>query len=154
MFGEAQDLVWHSSREKSDLNITWQILEDVLNLLLEASGEHLVCLIHDEEPEVICFENTLLHHIVNSTWSSYNDVDSLFKELDVLSNAGTSDTGVNFNTHVFADGVHNEGDLQGQFSGWCNNERLDVLTSDINRLQCCDSKCSCFTGSRLCLYLK
>ena len=135
MFGEAQDLVWHSSREKSDLNITWQILEDVLNLLLEASGEHLVCLIHDEEPEVICFENTLLHHIVNSTWSSHNDVDSLFKELDVLSNAGTSDTGVNFNTHVFADGVHNEGDLQGQFSGWSNNERLDVLTSDINRLQ-------------------
>jgi len=135
MFGEAQDLIRHSSREKSDLNVTWQILEDVLDLLLEASGEHLVCLIHDEESEVICLENALLHHIVNSSWSSYNDVDSLFKELDVLSYAGTSDTGVNFDTHVFADGVYNEGDLQGQFSGWCNNERLDVLTGNINRLQ-------------------
>ena len=73
--------------------------------------------------------------IRDSTWSSHNDVDSLFEELDVLSDAGTSDTGVNLDTHVFADGVHNEGDLQGQLSGGCNNERLDVLTGDINRLQ-------------------
>jgi len=134
MFGEAQNLIWHGSREKRDLNITWQVLEDVLNLLLEASGEHLVCLIHDEESEVICFKNALLHHIVNSTWSSYNDVDSRFKKLNVLSNAGTSDTGVNFNICVLSDGVNNEGDLQGQLSGWCNNERLDMCTGNINTL--------------------
>lgn len=111
MLGEAQNLIWHSSREKGDLDITWQELEDVLDLLFEASGEHLVCLIHDKESEVIGFEDAFLHHIVNSTWSSYNDVDSLFEELDILSNAGTSDTRVNFNILVFADGVHNEGDL-------------------------------------------
>jgi hypothetical protein len=37
VLGQGQDLVGHSSREQSDLHITWQVLEHILDLLLESS---------------------------------------------------------------------------------------------------------------------
>jgi len=37
VLGQSENIVWHGSREKSNLDISWQELEDILNLLLESS---------------------------------------------------------------------------------------------------------------------
>lgn len=113
MFGQSQDVVWHSGREKSNLDVSGQEFENLLNLLLESSGEHLIGLVHDEESEIISLEEVLLHHIVNSTGCSDNDVNaSLLKKVDVILDGGSSDASVNLNAHVLSDGVHDEGNLE------------------------------------------
>ena len=48
VLGQAEDLMGHRSREKSDLNVTRQKFEYVLNLFLETAGKHFISLIHDE----------------------------------------------------------------------------------------------------------
>ena len=112
MLGESQDVVWHGGGEESDLDVTGQELEDFLDLWHETSAEHLICLVHDEETEIVGLEITLLHHFLDSTGGSDDDVDSLLEELDVLLDAGSSDAGVDLDAHVLSDGVDDEGDLE------------------------------------------
>lgn len=153
MFGQSQDVVWHGGGEESDLNVTWQKFEDLLDLLLESSGEHLIGLVHDKKSEVVSFEEVLLHHIVDSSWSSYNDVyASLLKKVDIILDRGSSDAGVDLDSHVLSDGVHNESDLEGQLSGWGHNQCLDVVGSSVNNLQGRNCESSGFTSTRLSLY--
>lgn len=152
MLGKSQDVIWHSSREKCDLNVTWQELEDLLDLMLESSGKHLIGLVHDEESEVVGLEEVLLHHIVDFSWCSNNDVDaSLLEKVDVILDRGSSDAGVNLHSHVLSDGVHNESGLEGELSGWRDNQCLDVVGGSVNYLQGRNCECSGFTCSRLSL---
>mmetsp|Transcript_25834 Transcript_25834/g.18297 ORF Transcript_25834/g.18297 Transcript_25834/m.18297 type:complete len:213 (-) Transcript_25834:736-1374(-) len=48
MLGKLQDIIRHGSREQSNLNILRQVLEDVRDLGLETTREHLIGLIKDE----------------------------------------------------------------------------------------------------------
>lgn len=45
---QGEDLMGHCSGEKSDLNVTGQKFEYVLNLFFETAGKHFISLIHDE----------------------------------------------------------------------------------------------------------
>ena len=153
MFGQSQNVVGHGGGEQSDLNVTWQEFEDLLDLLLESSWEHLISLVHDKKSEVVCFEEVLLHHIVDSSWCSNNDVDaSLLEKVDVIFDRGSSDAGVDLHSHVLSDGVHNESDLEGQLSSWGHNQCLDVVGGSVNNLQRRNCECSGFTSTRLSLY--
>jgi len=55
VLGEGKDFRWHGGGEQSDLDITWDELEDFLDLLLETSSQHLISFIEDEELEVVRF---------------------------------------------------------------------------------------------------
>lgn len=45
---QGEDLMGHCSGEKSDLNVTGQKFEYVLNLFFETAGKHFISLIHDK----------------------------------------------------------------------------------------------------------
>jgi hypothetical protein len=152
MFGQAQDVVWHSGRKESDLDVSWQELENFLNLLLETSGEHFIGLVHDEESEVIGLEEILLHHVMDSSWSSDDNMDAaLLKKVDVVLDGGSSDTCVDFDSHVLSDGVHDECNLERQLSGWRHDQCLNVVGGSVNHLQRRNGECSGFTCTRLSL---
>ena len=88
--------------EKSDLRITWQVLEHCLNLRLEIFLQHLISLVDYAYSDVVSFESALLHHLADASWCSYNDMDTLLEKFSVLSGVGSTDTGMNFDIHIFA----------------------------------------------------
>jgi len=151
VLGQSQDIVWHGGREESDLDVTWEVLEHILDLLLESSRQHLIGLVHDEESEIVGLEESFLHHVENSSWGSNDGMNTLLEELDVLSDAGTTDTGVNLNTLVLTDLVYNVCDLERKLSSWGYDQCLDVAGCGINDLKGRNGESTRFTGSRLSL---
>jgi hypothetical protein len=117
MLGKAENIRGQSSREEADLDVGGQELEDVLNLGLEATGEHLVSLIQDEKLEVVCLEEASPHHVVHAAGGSDDDVLTLLEDADVLLHDGAADASVHLDAEVLANRVDDEGDLHGQLTG-------------------------------------
>jgi hypothetical protein len=149
MLGQSKDLIWHGGREKCDLDVSWQVFEDVLDLGFETFIKHLISLVHDEKSEVISLEETFFHHIVDSTWSSNDDVGSRFEMLDVLFNTGSSYASVDFDSLVLTDRFDDKSTLQRKLSRWGNDEALDVRRCGIDALKGSNGESTSFTGSRL-----
>ena len=117
MLSHLQDVNGHGSREESDLDLAGEVLEDVLDLLLETAREHLVGLIEDEDLKVVALEETLLHHVVDTTWGADNDVNALLENLDLIADDGATDASVNLDADELTDLLDDEGDLLGELSG-------------------------------------
>lgn len=83
---------------------------------------------------MISFQEAFLHHVQDSSWGTYYNVNSLFENSDFISNDGTSDASVHFNTNELTDGLYDISDLLGELSGWCDNQGLSVDWSGINDL--------------------
>jgi hypothetical protein len=126
VLGQLQDVHRHGSREEGNLDLAREILEDVLDLLLETTREHLVGLVENEDLKVVALEETLLHHVMDTTWGADNDVDSLLEDLDFIADDGTSDAGVDLDANELTDLLDDEGDLLGELSGGGNNKSLGV----------------------------
>lgn len=145
--GELQNIGRHGGGEKGNLDVTWEELEDVLNLLLESSGEHFVGFVEDEQFQVVSLEVVLLHHFVNSSWGSNNDVLSFFQLGDVFLHDGSSDAGVDLEVAVLSEGFDDDSNLDGQLSGWGDDQSLAVVSVWVDGLECSNRKSSCFTSS-------
>jgi len=147
MLGKLEDVLGKGGREEGDLNISGEVLEDVLNLVLETAGEHLISLIEDEELEVVGLHETTFHHVHNSSGSSNNNVDSALEDTDVFTDNGSSDTGVDLNVGEFTDGVNDVSDLHGQFAGRSDNECLTVVSSGVDTLEDTNGEGTSLTSS-------
>ena len=117
MLGEAKNLGRQGSREEADLDVGGQELENVLDLGLETTGEHLVSLVKNEELQVVRLEEASPHHVVHAAWGANDNVCALLEDADVLSDYSTTDTSVHLDSEVLANGVDDEGDLHGQLTG-------------------------------------
>lgn len=126
MLGHLQDVNGHGSREESDLDLAGEVLEDVLDLLLEAAREHLVGLIENEDLKVVTLKETLLHHVVDTTWGADNDVNALLEDFDLIADDGTTDASVNLDADELTDLLDDEGDLLGELSSGGDHEGLGV----------------------------
>ena len=147
VLGQRQNVVGHGSREQGNLNVSGKELENILNLLLEASRQHFICLVHDEEPQIVCFEEAFLHHVVDTTWGTDNDVHSLLEESDVFLDTGTTDACMHDDAHVLSDRLYDEGSLERELACWGHNEALDVVGGWIDQLECRNRECSGLTSS-------
>jgi hypothetical protein len=123
-----EDLAGEGGGEEGNLDVSGEELEDVLNLGLETTGEHLVSLVKHENLEVVGLEETTLHHVVDTSGGADDDVSSTVLQLaDVLLDDGSTDAGVNLDATVLTDGVDDVSDLHGEFAGGGDDEGLDVL---------------------------
>ena len=77
VFREAEDVGRQRRREQANLNVGGQELEDLLDLGLEAAGEHLVSLVQDEELEVVGLQEASPHHVMDTSWCSHDNVLAL-----------------------------------------------------------------------------
>ena len=126
MLGQLQDVHRHGSGEESDLDLARKVLEDILDLLLETTREHLIGLIENKDLEVVTLEETFLHHIMNTAWCSDNDMHSCLENLDFVTDNGTSDASVDLYANELSNLLDDEGNLLGELSGWGYNKSLGV----------------------------
>jgi len=157
MLGHSQDLIWEGGREQSNLDVTWEVLKNVLNLSLKTARKHLIGFVKNENFEVVSLKETTLHHIVNTSWGTNDDVDaSLLEDADVILNNGTSDAGVDFDSLVFSNCVHNICNLHRQLTGGGHDKGLAVVRArvsgvGVNGLEDSNGESTGFTSSRLSL---
>ena len=116
MFREAKNIWRQSRREKANLNVGRQELENLLDLRLEATGEHLVSFVQDEELEIVRLQEASPHHVMNTSWCAHYDVLALLEDTDVLTHDRATYTGVHLSLKVLADRVDHEGDLHREFA--------------------------------------
>lgn len=147
MLGQAQNIGGQRSREEADLNVGGEELENVLNLALEAAGQHLVRLVEDEQLEVVRLEESSLHHVVHAAGRSDDDVLALLEDTDVLTHDRASNTSVHLHTEVLANGVDHKGGLHNQLSNGCNDQGLRVVACGVDTLQRSNSECTSLSSS-------
>lgn len=59
-------------------------MEDVIDLVLETAGKHLVGLIEDEHLDSVGTEHVAAQHVVHTSWCSDNDVHTVAELGDIV----------------------------------------------------------------------
>jgi hypothetical protein len=149
--GDLEDVLRHGSREQDDLSRLWQKLEDVVDLLGETAGQHLVGLIEDEHLHAVGAEYTTLDHICNTTGSADDHLGTVLESLHVVSYAGTADAGMALDAHEIADGHDDLLDLLGELTGRGEDEGLACLDVGVDLLEDRDGEGGGLARAGLCL---
>lgn len=147
--GDLKDILGHGSGEQGDLGGLGKELEDVVDLLGETTGQHLIGLVEDEELHGGGGENTALDHVVDTAGGTDNDLGTGAEGVHVLTDVGTTDTGVAVEGHEVTDGNNDLLDLLGQLTGGGEDKSLASLDLGVDLLQSRDGEGSGLTGTGL-----
>lgn len=77
-----------------------KILVDFIDLVLEAFGKHLICLVEDKHSNVIRLQLLPVDHVVHSARSARDDLDSMVQLKLVSLNALASSAAMNADATV------------------------------------------------------
>lgn len=147
--GHLQNVVGQSSRQDDDLCRRRQVSVNVVNLVLETFVEEFVGFIEDEHLDVLGSKSSSSNHIEYSTGSTGNDVLPIFELLDILSDTGTTDTGVALNVHIISQRENDVLNLNGQFTSGREDQGLTFSDRRIDRLENRDTEGGGLTGTGL-----
>ena len=96
-------------------------------------------------------ENTALDHVLDTTGGTDDDLGTLTESGHVLTDIGTTDTGVALKGHEVTDGNNNLLDLLGQLTGGGENESLASLQVGVDLLESRDGESGSLSGTGLSL---
>lgn len=147
VLGQLQNVRREGGGKERNLNIAGEVLEDVLDLGLEAAREHLVSFVENKEFEVIGLHKAALHHVEDTARRANHNLNSSFKNFNVFFNDSTADAGVDLDVTELANAVDHVGDLHREFSRGGDNECLALLDFRVDALQDADGECSSFACS-------
>lgn len=102
LLGDFQNFRSHGGGEECDLDVVGELLEDLVDLILETSSEHLIGFVEHEELELIGNQETLLDHFEDSSRSADNDLDTFSESLLVFLGIGTTSACVDGHLQVFS----------------------------------------------------
>jgi len=125
----------HGGREKNDLSVLREELEDLIDLVLETTRQHLVGFIETEDLDVIGSEGPAVDHIKDTTGGPDDDVSTLLQFAYVLTDVGPTDTDVAFDVHVVPEGEDNFLNLLRELTGRCQNESLGAPDREVKLLE-------------------
>jgi hypothetical protein len=120
-------------------------LENVVNLVLETSTQHLIGLVKEELTNRIQTQSTTVDHIKDTTWGTNDNVDSSLEGTNVVTDGGSSDARVDLNVHVVSQGDDNLLNLLGQLTSWGKNQSLAFAELGIKGGKSTDGKGGSFT---------
>jgi hypothetical protein len=149
--GDLEHILRHRGREEDDLGGLRQELEDVVDLLGETTGQHLVSFVEDEHLDVVGLEDTTLDHVLDTARSSNNDLRTVLKGLHVFSDVGAANAGVAFNVHEVANGHNDLLNLLSELTGGCEDQSLAGLEVGVDLLKSGDGERCSLSGAGLSL---
>ena len=151
LLGDFQDVLRHGSREEDDLGVLREELEYLVHLVLETSRQHLVGLVETEHLQVVGSESSSVDHVVDSTWSSNDDLASVLELGHVLSDVGSTDAGVAVDLHVVTEGNDDLLNLLSELTSGGQDEGLDLLDGRVDSLQDGNGEGGSLSSTRLSL---
>jgi hypothetical protein len=147
--GDLEDVLGHGSGQENDLGGLGQKLEDIVDLLGETAGQHLVGLVKDEHLHGVGLQDTTLDHVVDTARSTDDDLGTFLEGLHVVTDGGTANAGVARDVHEVTDGDDDLLDLLGQLAGGGENKSLAGLDRGVDLLEGGDGEGSGFTRTGL-----
>ena len=138
--GDLEDVEGHGRREEADLDLLGEELEDVIDLILETAGKHLVGLVEHELFDAVQAEGTTVDHVEDTAGGADDDVDAALEDADVVTDGGTTDAGVDLDLHVVAEGDDDLLDLLGQLTGRGQDEGLALTELGIKLAEGADGE--------------
>ena len=70
--GDVQDLCWHGGGQEDHLNVGVQETENVVDLILESTAQHLVSLVQNEHLNVLGLQDLTGNHVKHTTGGAWN----------------------------------------------------------------------------------
>lgn len=111
--------------------------------------KHLISLVEDEQLHAVGTEDTTLDHIVNTAGGTDNDLGTVTEGSHVLTDVGTTNTGVALDTHEVTNGNNDLLDLLGQLTGGSKDQSLASLHIGVNLLESGNGEGGSLSGTRL-----
>merc|ERR1719367_940066 len=146
-----KDIWSHGGREEAHLDVGGHRLEDVVDLIFETMGEHLVRLVKHEYGQVVHPQVSLAYHVEDAARCSHDEVLSCTQLVNVLTHRSATDTRMTTHLQVISQGECNLLDLVDELSCRCENQPLAPPDIPIDALQHPDDKGRCLPCARLCL---
>jgi len=122
--GDLKHIQGHGSREEAHLHRFGKELEDVIDLVLKPPAKHLISLIQEELPDRIQPQRPAVDHVIDTTWSSDNNMNTSLEGTDVIADGGTTNTGVDLEVHVITESNHHLLNLLRKLAGGCKDKGL------------------------------
>lgn len=97
--------------------------------------EHLIGLVEDEQLHLVGAEDTTLDHVVDTAGGTDDHLGALTESGHVLTDVGTTDTGMALDAHEVTDGNNNLLDLLGQLTGGGEDQGLAGLDVGVDLLE-------------------
>mmetsp|Transcript_34960 Transcript_34960/g.54646 ORF Transcript_34960/g.54646 Transcript_34960/m.54646 type:complete len:483 (+) Transcript_34960:1231-2679(+) len=149
--GDLKHLHGHGGGEQANLHLGGQKLEHVIDLVLEATGKHLVSLVKSEDLHLVGPKGATVDHVMDTARGADNNILARLQLPDILPNIGTTDASVALNLHIVSKSEHHLLDLLGKLTGRSQNEGLAILDIGVNPLQASDGEGSSLSGTGLSL---
>lgn len=111
--------------------------------------KHLVGLVEDEHLDVVGLEDTALDHVVDTAGGTNDDLGAVLEGLHVLTDVGSTDTGMAVDVHEVTDGDDDLLDLLGQLTGGSEDKGLASLEVGVDLLQGRDGESSSLSSTGL-----
>lgn len=134
LLSDVKDLGSHGGGKENDLSLSGEELEDLVDGLLETGGKHLIGLVETEHHNGLGLKSTSVNHVKDTTGGTNNDVGTLVKPGNVLSNGGTTDTGVAVDVEVVTKSDNDLLNLLSELSGGSKDKSLSLLNSGVDLL--------------------
>lgn len=147
--GDLHDLGGHGGRQQDNLGRRGETLENVVDLVLETTGQHLIGLIKNEHLHVVGLEGTTVDHVKDTTGGTDNNLGTVTEDLHVVANVGASDTGVASDLHEVTEGDDDLLDLLGQLAGGGEDQGLALGVGEIQLLEGRDREGGGLSGTGL-----
>jgi hypothetical protein len=113
---DLEDFLRHGCREESNLDVSGKEHQDLLDLDIKILDE-VICLVEDKDSQVVSLEEALLHHVLDSSWSSHHNMHSAIELEDVVLESGSSSASVNLDPRVLSNSLYNFEYLESELSG-------------------------------------
>mmetsp|Transcript_23503 Transcript_23503/g.73932 ORF Transcript_23503/g.73932 Transcript_23503/m.73932 type:complete len:306 (+) Transcript_23503:468-1385(+) len=144
-----EDLVGQRRRDEDDLGGGRQVAVDVVDLLLEALGEHLIRLVDDEHLDCARAQVAAADHVEDAARRAGDGVHSGVEAADVLADRLASDAGVALHRHVVSEREHHLLRLLCQLARRGERERLGLALRGVDAVQHAHRKDGRLAGARL-----
>ena len=151
LLGQATNAVWHRCGEQCDLLLVWGVLEDALDIFLEAHVQHLVCLIEHEEAQSGDIQGALFEVVDDSAWGTHDDVSATTqaRELNAVSLSAIDWQNVQA-TDVVSEGLEGVSNLKCQLTGRGKHKCLWAAHGLVNTGKDWQRESCGLTGTGLC----
>mmetsp|Transcript_5005 Transcript_5005/g.12711 ORF Transcript_5005/g.12711 Transcript_5005/m.12711 type:complete len:378 (+) Transcript_5005:516-1649(+) len=132
---DLQRLRGHGGGEHAHLQLAGEQLEDVVDLVLEPAGQHLVGLVQGEDLDEVGLQCAAAKHVVHAPRGADDDVHARLQDALVLAHGGAAHAGVALDAEVVAQRAHHLLDLLRQLARGRQHERLAFLLGVVQLLE-------------------
>mmetsp|Transcript_16527 Transcript_16527/g.42337 ORF Transcript_16527/g.42337 Transcript_16527/m.42337 type:complete len:454 (+) Transcript_16527:479-1840(+) len=146
---ELEHVGGHRRREETDVHRRRQLLEDVVDLVLEAAREHLVRLVQHKVVQVVDRHGAAVDHVEHTAGSANDELHTGAQLVHVLADVGATDARHGGDAQVVAERNDDLDNLRGELARRREDKRLAIAVAQVDVLQQADAESGGLASARL-----